>query len=111
MDSDELIGKVKTFLTKGAAQAMTAFEKAGDKVQDFSDKSVVRLEKKQLESKRDVKYRALGQKISEYILDKKLEIPEEISVEIDSLQKEIIEFTAQIKEKADLLEKSEAEKN
>ena len=33
MNTDEILGKVKSILTKGAADAKTAIEKAGDKVQ------------------------------------------------------------------------------
>lgn len=104
MNTDEILGKVKSILTKGAADAKTAIEKAGDKVQKFSDQSVVKIEKRQIESKREAKYKLLGEKVSQFILDKKLEIPEEIFVEIDEIQKEIEALTAQIKEKADLLE-------
>lgn len=107
MDSEELVTKVKSFLTKGAADAKTAFEKAGDKVQKFSDKSVVRIEKKQIETKRDGKYKILGEKISQFIIDKKLEIPEAISVEVEAIQKEIEELSSQIKEKEELLAKEE----
>lgn len=63
MDTEELGQKLKGWFTKGAQASKEAFEKAGDKVQEFSDKSVVRLEKKQLEGKLDAKYKEIGEKI------------------------------------------------
>ena len=105
MDTEELVNKVKSALSKGAAGAMTAFEKAGDKVQKFSDASVVKIEKKQLEMKRDSKYQALGEKLSALIFEKKLDLPEAVAIEVEPLQEEIQNLTNQIKEKDELLEK------
>lgn len=109
MDTEELVNKVKSALSKGAAGAMSAFEKAGDKVQKFSDSSVVKIEKKQLEMKRDTKYQLLGEKLSALIAEKKLELPESAAIEIEPIQKEIENLSAQIKEKSDLLEKESSE--
>ena len=50
MDSDELGQKIKDLFSKGASASKQALEKAGDKVQDFTDKSVIKIEKKKLEN-------------------------------------------------------------
>lgn len=65
MNTEEFTSKVKDFFNKGAKASKEAFEKAGDRVQEFSDKSVIRLEKKQLESKLDAKYAEIGKLILE----------------------------------------------
>lgn len=109
MDTEELVSKVKSALSKGAAGAMSAFEKAGDKVQKFSDASVVKIEKKQLEMKRDAKYQALGEKLSALIAEKKIELPEGVAIEVEPIQEEIQTLSNQIKEKNDLLEKGKEE--
>ena len=109
MDTEELVNKVKSALSKGAVGAMSAFEKAGDKVQKFSDASVVKIEKKQLEMKRDSKYQALGEKLSALIADKKLELPEAVAIEVEPILEEIQTLSNQIKEKNDLLESSKGE--
>lgn len=67
MDTDEVTQKIKDFFSRSAKASKEAFEKAGDKVQEFSDKSVIRLEKKQLENKLDAKYLEMGKKISEVL--------------------------------------------
>lgn len=109
MDTEDIVNKVKLALSKGAAGAMSAFEKAGDKVQKFSDASVVKIEKKQLEMKRDAKYQALGEKLSALIAEKKIELPEGVAIEVEPIQEEIQTLTNQIKEKNDLLEKGKEE--
>jgi len=112
MNSEELGTKIKSFISRGAEVSKSAFEKAGDKVQEFSDKSLIRIEKKQLESKRDSKYVALGAKLSAYLETNKIELPEALNFEVESLQQEIASLTNQIKEKETLLsektEKTEA---
>ena len=45
------IDKVKDFMDKGVEVSKTAITKAGDAVQDFSEKSVIRIDIKKLESK------------------------------------------------------------
>ena len=108
MDAEELVSKVRTALSKGAADAKNVFEKAGDKVQKFSDKSVVLLEKKKIETKRNAKYKFLGEKLSEYIFQEKLKLPKEIAAEVESALEEIKELTSQIQKKDELLSNEEA---
>ena len=109
MNTDEIISKVKSILTKGAADAKTAIEKAGDKVQKFSDESVVKIEKKQLEMKRNTKYQLLGEKLCNFITEKKLELPEAVAIDVESILEEIKTLSNQIKEKSDLLDSSKEE--
>lgn len=45
------VEKMKSYLDKGVEASKDAFSKAGSAVQSFGDKSVVRIEKKQLEIK------------------------------------------------------------
>ena len=58
MNMDEISGKVKDLFTRGTQASKEALEKAGDKVQDFTDKSVTKIEIHKLETKRDCKYEA-----------------------------------------------------
>jgi hypothetical protein len=59
----DVIGKVKGYFDKGVQASKQAIDKAGDAVQDFGDKSVVRIELKQLESKKETKISELGKKV------------------------------------------------
>lgn len=99
MNKEELGNKFKSFLSKTAESSKNAFVKAGDKVQEFSDKSVLKIEKKQLESKRDAKYLVLGEKLSQFMLENKIDLPEGIAAETEALQQEITALSAQIKAK------------
>lgn len=101
MNKGEIETKVKEMLSKGAKASKEAFEKASDKVQEFTDKSVIKLKKHQLETKLDCKYEELGLKISQLLLEG-AEItfsnPEEIAI-VNDIQKEILSLSQQIKEK------------
>ena len=55
----------KTAFDKGMEASKTALTKAGNAVQDFSDKSVVRIEKHQFETKKEEQLLALGKKVFE----------------------------------------------
>lgn len=105
MNKEEITSKVKEMLTKGAKASKDAFEKAGDKVQDFTDKSVVKLEKHQLETKRDCKYEELGLKLSQMLLEGATissDNPVDLEI-ITNLQEEVIKLSDQIREKEVLL--------
>ena len=56
MNMEELGSKVKELFSRGTQASREALEKAGDKVQDFTDKSVTKIEIHKLETKRDCKY-------------------------------------------------------
>ena len=68
MNIDEVGTKLKELFSRGSQVSKEAFEKAGDKVQDFTDKSVTKLEIHKLETKRDCKYEEMGLKLSQMLL-------------------------------------------
>ena len=79
--------------------------KAGDKVQDFTDKSMIKIEKHQLETKRDCKYEELGLKLSQLLLEGATinsSNAAEIAI-VNDLQKEILTLSEQIAQKDQIL--------
>lgn len=60
MDKEELKEKFKFGMEKVMESSKKALAQAGSAVQDFSDKSVIRIEIHQLESKRDEQVKLLG---------------------------------------------------
>ena len=70
-------------------------------MQDFTDKSVVKIEKHQLESKRDLKYEEMGLKLSQMLLEgAKVTSNNEEDVKIlEGIQEEIKNLSDQIREK------------
>ncbi len=112
MDTNEIGNKVKDWFSKSSKSAKKAFEKAGDKVQDFTDKSVVKFEIHQIENKRDCKYEEMGLKLSQMLLQgAKITFENEDDVKIiEGLQEEIKGFSDQIRAKeAELGSKEEGE--
>ena len=104
MDTDELEKKVKGWFSKGAKASKKAFEAVGEKVQDFTDKSVVKLEKKQLLGKLDSEYSELG-KIVYQILNRDTgkeifnNIENDDKNQIESISNEISNLLLHIEEK------------
>lgn len=105
MDKTEIESKVKEIFERGAKASKSAFEKAGTKVQDFSDKSVVKIDIKKLQAKQTEKYKEIGELIS-----KMLEDGAEIQFEnqekkelLMKIQAEIQDISNQIKEKQEKL--------
>ncbi|MBR1638568.1 MAG: hypothetical protein IJ688_04195 [Treponema sp.] len=101
MEKEELGNKIKELFSRGAKASKDVLDKAGEKVQDFSDKSVKKIEKHQLESKRDCKYEELGMKISQMLMEGALvksDCEEDVSILL-SIQDEIKELTDQIAKK------------
>ena len=98
MDTNELGHKLKDLFDKSARASKKALDKAGSKVQDFSDKSVKKLEVHQLETKRDCKYEELGLKLSQLLLEGasvQTEKEEDLAILL-SIQDEIKELTSKI---------------
>ena len=62
---DKGVEASKTAFDKGMEASKTALNKASNAVQDFSDKSVVRIEKHQFETKKEEQLLALGKKVFE----------------------------------------------
>ena len=69
MNMDDVKTKVKDLFTRGTQASKEALEKAGDKVQDFTDKSVIKIEIRKLENQRDCKYEEIGLKLSQMLLE------------------------------------------
>ena len=62
---DKGVAVSKTAFDKGMEVSKTALSKASSAVQDLSDKSVVRIEKHQFETKKEEQLLALGKKVFE----------------------------------------------
>ncbi len=69
MNIEELGAKVKDLFSRGTQASREALERAGDRVQDFTDKSVTKIEIHKLETKRDCKYEEMGLKLSQMLLE------------------------------------------
>ena len=98
MDVEELGNRIKEVFSKGVKNSKDAIEKAGDKVQDFTDKSLVKIEIHKLETKRDCKYEEMGLKLSQMLLQgasitcenaDDIKILNDIQEEIKNLSEEI----------------------
>ncbi len=101
MNMDEVKNKVKDLFTRGTQASKEALEKAGDKVQDFTDKSVTRIELHKLETKRDCKYEEMGLKLSQMLLQGAsitCENVEDIKI-LNDIQEEIKNLSEQIRVK------------
>ena len=101
MNMDEISGKVKDLFSRGRQASKEALEKAGDKVQDFTDKSVTRIEIHKLETKRDCKYEEMGLKLSQMLLEGASitsSNPDDIRI-LNDIQEEIKDLGEQIREK------------
>lgn len=107
MDTEEFNKKAKDEFKKVTSATKSAFEKFGDKVQGFTDKTVTKVKKNQLETERSCKYEELGMKVSAMLLEGaeiKSENQNDIEI-LNSLQKEIAEISKKIAEKEELLKR------
>ncbi|NLC92954.1 MAG: hypothetical protein GX677_05765 [Treponema sp.] len=90
MEKNEFGNKVADLFSKGAKASKDAFEKAGDAVQDFTDKSITKIENKKIESKINNKYEELGKIVSFELESKDFNsFSEESITKIQEIQKEI----------------------
>lgn len=62
------VEKMKSFFDKSVDASKSAFEKAGDAVQEFGDKSVTKIEIKKLETKLEKQYEKFGKFVYEFSL-------------------------------------------
>lgn len=102
MNKEEFKEKLKKGVDKVVNSSKKAIGKAGVAMQDFSDKSVIKIEKHQLESKRDVEYAKLGKIVAnKFENDLSLSINGE-EPEVSEIIKTINNFNKEIelKEKA-----------
>ena len=101
MNIDEIGNKVKDLFSRGTQASKEALSKAGDKVQDFTDKSVTKIEIHKIETKRDCKYEEMGLKISQMLLEGASitsSNPDDIRI-LNDIQEEIKNLGEQIKNK------------
>ncbi len=108
MDTQSFEEKVKDALSKGMKASKEALTKAGSAVQNFSDKSVNKIEKQQLVNKQKAKYEEMGKKLSILLkfeaadlqnLSETVNLTEEnlaLANDILNLQKEILKFDKEI---------------
>lgn len=109
---------VSDIVDKGIAVSKKIVGQAGDAVQKFSDMSVVRLEKRQFEVKRDAQLKELGRIAAAYfITDSKSELRaddssiQEIISEIKNCDAEIARREAILKEEVRKAKNEPKEKN
>ena len=101
MDMEEFGNKVKDLFSRGTKASKEALERAGDKVQDFTDKSVTKIEIHKLETSRDCKYEEMGLKLSQMLLQGAsitCENVEDIKI-LNDIQEEIKNLSEQIRVK------------
>lgn len=116
MEKEEFKEKVKGGFDKFVLNTKKAFGKAGNAVQDFSDKSVIRIEKKQFESKRATQYEKLGEYVANiFISGEKNSVSSDEEFVVSALS-EIKKFNEEIKNREESLaaeakKSSEEEKN
>jgi uncharacterized protein YecA (UPF0149 family) len=63
MDTDEISQKIKNAFKKSATATKNALEKAGEKIQDISDKNAVKMEIHKAQKQIDEKYLEAGKKL------------------------------------------------
>ena len=103
MTGEEFGKKVKDGLEKFVKSSKDVFGKAGEAVQNFSDKSVVRIEKMQFESKREEQYAKLGKLVADSLEKNPDATPDFSGAEIASILSEITRMTHEIEERKSIL--------
>ena len=104
MTGDEFVKKIKDGVEKIVKSSMDAFGKAGEAVQNFSDKSVVRIEKKQFEAKREEQYAKLGKIVADSLENNPDAAIDFSSGEIQAIRSEIVRITHEIEVRKSFLE-------
>ena len=103
MEKEEFKEKMKGGFDKFVLSTKKAFGKAGSAVQDFSDKSVIRIEKKQFESKRDAQYEKLGAYVAGIFLAGERTTVSKDEETVAAALAEIIKFNEEIKNREESL--------
>ena len=101
------IDKVKDFMDKGVEVSKTALTKASEAVQDFGDKSVIRIDIKKLESKLEKLINELGSYFYDKIASENAESVYASDEKVASIIKNINEIKSQIASKTEELEKKD----
>lgn len=110
--AEDIENRIKDVVSKGAEVSKTAIEKAGNAIQIFTDKSVLKISRSQLISKKNKRYQELGELISQMLTSKKLILSaknddEDILLQIKEagvIQKDIDKLAQEIQEKTKELE-------
>lgn len=100
---------VKGGLEKGYAASKVGLKKAGAALQKFSDKSVVAVEKKQLESKRKKACVQIGEIVAKRLSAKNASPIEPSDEEVAPLLKDVVNLDKEIAKREKLLKELEKE--
>ena len=117
MDTDEMKTKLKNFISKSSDVTKSAFSKASNAVQKFSDKSVLKIEIKQMESKKEKLFTKIGKHLSSVLVHENVDLmnlqnsnDEKITTlveEIKTFQAEIVQLNLDIQENKEELKKAQ----
>lgn len=117
MDTDEMKTKLKNFISKSSDVTKSAFTKASNAVQKFSDKSVLKIEIKQMESKKEKLFTKIGKHLSSVLSNENVDLmnlqnlnDEKISTlveEIKTFQAEIVQLNLDIEKNKEELKKAQ----
>lgn len=117
MDTDEMKTKLKNFISKSSDVTKSAFSKASNAVQKFSDKSVLKIEIKQMESKKEKLFTKIGKHLSSILANENVDLmnlqnsnDEKITTlieEIKTFQAEIVQLNLDIEKNKEELKKAQ----
>jgi hypothetical protein len=117
MDTDEMKTKLKNFISKSSDVTKSAFSKASNAVQKFSDKSVLKIEIKQMESKKEKLFTKIGNHLSSVLANENVDLmnlqnsnDEKIATlieEIKTFQAEIVQLNLDIEKNKEELKKAQ----
>jgi TolA-binding protein len=117
MDTDEMKTKLKNFISKSSDVTKSAFSKASNAVQKFSDKSVLKIEIKQMESKKEKLFTKIGKHLSSVLSNENVDLmnlqnsnDEKITTlveEIKTFQAEIVQLNLDIEKNKEELKKAQ----
>lgn len=116
MEATELEEKVKDVINKGAETSKRALNKAGDALQQFSDRSVLKFEIRQLKNQIEDLQTKIGKSLSDLLTLPKAdlmnlsklpedEISKDLIEQINQNQEKILKLKIKINEKQNLLDK------
>ena len=117
MDTDEMKTKLKNFISKSSDVTKSAFSKASNAVQKFSDKSVLKIEIKQMESKKEKLFTKIGKHLSSVLSNENVDLmnlqnsnDEKITTlieEIKTFHAEIVQLNLDIEKNKEELKKAQ----
>lgn len=99
----DFVDGVKSFFGKSAQVSKKAATKAGTAIQNFSDKSVVKIEIKQFENKKKACYTELGKYVSESFLTQDKKTLKSTNQDVEKILLEIKKYDEEIKKRQNAL--------